>query len=151
MAATTEPFDDFGRALAVGDFDLDGFSDLAIGVPGEALTAGADAGAIHVLFGSASGLVAAGSLFLSQNTLPPGSAESTEAGDAFGAALAAGPEGGLAIGVPGESFFLPNETHAGLVQLLTTSGPGSPLDGGRGTGAERLSRRVRRLRRQRAR
>jgi hypothetical protein len=129
IGGSTEPFDDFGSALAVGDFDLDGFSDLAIGVPSENLTAGADAGAINVLFGSASGLVAAGSLFFSQNTLPPGSSESTEAGDNFGAALAAAPEGGLAIGVPGESFFLPNETHAGLVQLLTTSGPGSPLDG----------------------
>ncbi len=123
-----EPGDFFGAALAVGDFDLDGFDDLAIGVRGEDLSNLENVGTVAVLFGSATGLVATGSLFISQNTLPPGSSESDEAGDSFGSALATSPDGGLAVGVPGESFFLPNETHAGLVQLLNTSGPGSPLD-----------------------
>lgn len=120
--------DFFGSTLAAGDFDLDGFADLAIGIDKEDLGSEQDAGAVIVLFGSSSGLAAAGSRFLSQNTLPPGSQESTEANDSFGSSLAASPEGGLAVGVPGESFILPNETHAGLVQLLGTSGSGSPLD-----------------------
>jgi hypothetical protein len=128
IGGASEAGDRFGAALAVGDFDIDGFDDLAIGIDGEALDAGANAGAIVVLFGSSSGLAAGGSLFFSQNTLPPGSSESTEAADSFGAPLAASPEGSLAIGVPGESFFLPNETHAGLVQILRTSAPGSPFD-----------------------
>ncbi|MBZ0090441.1 MAG: hypothetical protein K8H90_08700, partial [Thermoanaerobaculia bacterium] len=123
-----EPGDFFGATLAAGDFDLDGFADLAIGASNEDLGDAGDAGAVWVLFGSLAGLAGEGSLFLSQNTLPPGSSESTEAGDSFGSALAVSPEGGLAIGVPGESYILPNETHAGLVQLLSTSAPGSPLD-----------------------
>ena len=128
IGGAAEVGDFFGSTLTVGDFDLDGFADLAIGAAAEDLGAEANAGAVWVLFGSSVGLVATGSIFLSQNTLPPGSPESTEAGDSFGSSLAASANGGLAIGVPGESFFLPNETHAGLVQLLNTSGPGSPLD-----------------------
>ena len=128
IGGVAEAGDLFGGALAAGDFDLDGFSDLAIGMDKEDLGSENDAGAIVVLFGSSNGLEALGSLFFSQNTLPPGSSESTEANDSFGSALAASPEGGLAIGVPGESFILINETSAGLVQLLNTSGPGSPLD-----------------------
>ena len=35
VADTAEPFDFFGNALAAGDFDNNGFIDLAVGVPGE--------------------------------------------------------------------------------------------------------------------
>src|SRR5262245_44563170 len=35
ISDTAESLDTFGRALAWGDFDGDGFDDLAIGVPGE--------------------------------------------------------------------------------------------------------------------
>jgi hypothetical protein len=48
--------DYFGSALAVGDFNADGFDDLAIGAPGEDVGAIADAGAVNVLYGSAAGL-----------------------------------------------------------------------------------------------
>ena len=53
---TFESDDRFGEALAVGDFDDDGYDDLLVGVPGEDLSGGADAGAVHVFYGSASGL-----------------------------------------------------------------------------------------------
>ena len=193
-------FDRFGFALAVCDFDDDGFDDLAVGVPGETvggrtttpaslhvfygsvagltdtgdqvfdlddldLSGGADAGdhfgralaagtststasAISrsarrasrsaapattparslVFFGSTSGLELDGFRFLSQNDLPPGSSESAESNDSFGDALAALPDGGLAIGVPDEDFVLITESDAGLIHLLSTSGPGDPLD-----------------------
>ena len=52
--------DRFGAALASGDFDDDGFADLAIGIPGEDLGAnplGVDRGAITILWGSEDGLV----------------------------------------------------------------------------------------------
>ena len=52
---TAEPFDFFGNALAAGDFNNNGFIDLAIGVPGEDMGTVADAGAFNVLYGSASG------------------------------------------------------------------------------------------------
>ncbi|HET9558497.1 MAG TPA: integrin alpha, partial [Actinomycetota bacterium] len=65
---TAEPFDFFGNTLAAGDFNNDGFIDLAIGVPGEDLATITDAGAVTVLYGSASGLSATGSQFFSQDT-----------------------------------------------------------------------------------
>ena len=48
--------DRFGRSLASGDFDGDGFADLAIGIPDEQLAgAGSPEGAVEVLFGSPTG------------------------------------------------------------------------------------------------
>jgi hypothetical protein len=65
-----------------GDFNADGFGDLAIGVPGEDVGTAADAGAIHVLYGSANGLTAAGNQFFT--------AANPRAGARLGSALAAG-------------------------------------------------------------
>jgi hypothetical protein len=45
----------FGHRLAAGDFDRDGFADLAVGAPGEDVTDPAS-GAIELLFGSPDGL-----------------------------------------------------------------------------------------------
>ena len=50
-----ESGDRFGAALAVGDFDDDGFADLAVGAPGEDAGSTADAGTVNVLYGSSSG------------------------------------------------------------------------------------------------
>ena len=47
--------DQFGSALASGDFNGDGFKDLAIGAPGEDLTP-IDAGVVDVIYGTAAGL-----------------------------------------------------------------------------------------------
>src|SRR5512133_2110231 len=49
---TPEAYDQFGLALAAGDFNRDGFADLAASAPGE--------GAVSVLYGSASGLTSTG-------------------------------------------------------------------------------------------
>lgn len=56
---TADLDDRFGAALAVGDFDSDGFDDVATSVPGENFGSFAPA-AVHVLFGSAGGLGATG-------------------------------------------------------------------------------------------
>jgi hypothetical protein len=49
-----EPSDRFGAALAAGDFNGDGFPDLAIGVPGEGVTQNggsyAAAGAVAAIY-----------------------------------------------------------------------------------------------------
>ena len=51
-----EAGDQFGSALAVGDFEGDGFDDLAVGVPGEDVGPIPDAGAVDVLPGFETGL-----------------------------------------------------------------------------------------------
>lgn len=131
ISGAREPDDRFGWALAVGDFGPDGFDDLAIGIPNEGIGSVGQAGAIEILRGSSAGLTTTGSLFFSQDNLPPGSGESTEFLDHFGFALAASARGDLAVGVPGECFILPNECGAGLVQVLfnTVTGGNFELSG----------------------
>jgi hypothetical protein len=46
-------------AAASGDFNGDGFADLAVGAPYEDVGTVADAGAVNVLYGSAAGLSSA--------------------------------------------------------------------------------------------
>jgi hypothetical protein len=80
--------DRFGLALAVGDFDKDGHDDLAIGAPGETIGSHSDAGVVHVLYGSVSGLRTAGDDLWSQAV--PDVPGSVGTGDKFGASLATG-------------------------------------------------------------
>jgi hypothetical protein len=56
VGSAAEEFDFFGDALITGDFNNDGFADLAIGVPGESVDSIVDAGAANVLYGSPKGL-----------------------------------------------------------------------------------------------
>jgi len=58
---TYEQGDLFGAALASGDFNGNGYDDLAIGVPYEDVDSATDAGTVTVLYGSSSGLRAGGS------------------------------------------------------------------------------------------
>ena len=79
--------DAFGSALCSGDFNGDGFDDLAIGAPGEDSPGGGivDGGTVIVLYGSGAGLtfgMASNVLFQSVLPAPDGS----ESGDRFGAA-----------------------------------------------------------------
>ena len=95
--------DNFGRALAAGDFNNDGFEDLAIGVPRE----GQDSGAVRVIYGGPAGLAAAGNQIWHQDS--DGIAGQANEGDYFGFALAAGRFNSdgfedLAIGVDGENI-----------------------------------------------
>ena len=117
MADAAEANDFFGAVLEAGDFNADGFADLAVAVTGEDLAAAADAGAVQVLYGAAGGLGDAGNaLFHQGGGLLAGSADGN---DRFGRALAAGDfdaDGAdeLAIGVPHES----SGGEAGVVHVL---------------------------------
>lgn len=75
----------FGTALAAGDFDGDGFADLAIGAP----ESRSGAGEVTILRGSASGLAATGAQSIVHPTT--GSSSDHPMGEGwFGSALAAG-------------------------------------------------------------
>jgi len=116
--------DQFGRALATGDFDNDGFDDLAIGVPNEDAFA-QDTGVVQIIYGSSTGLSATGSQAFGQTS--PGIEGDPEAGDRFGSALTAGDIDGdgfddLAIGVPDESIGGVSKVGATNVIYGTSSG-----------------------------
>ncbi len=56
----SEAGDEFGAALITGDFNGDGHSDLAVGVPGEDKGGTADTGAVNVIYNDGDDLAAAG-------------------------------------------------------------------------------------------
>ena len=86
---SSEDLDGFGWALAIGDFNADGYGDLAVGVPGEILESlNHSSGAVHVLHGSQVGLTANDSQFWHQEV--PG--VPGEGGGIFGASLASLPD-----------------------------------------------------------
>jgi hypothetical protein len=128
VGGADEQGDQFGVALAAGDFDNDGFADLAAGASGENVSARSGAGAVSIIYGSASGLTTAGGQLFTQ----VGGA--VETGDAFGSAVAAGDfdEDGfadLAVGAPGENVG--GAISAGAVSVLYGTGSGLSTAGGR--------------------
>ena len=115
--------------MAAGDFDEDGFADLAVGAPGENVGGVPAAGAVSVLYGSGGGLSTAGGRLFTQ----VGSA--AEDGDVFGDALATGDfnqdgAADLAAGAPFEDVGAAAEL-AGAVSVLYGSGAGLSTTGGR--------------------
>ncbi|MFF1380711.1 FG-GAP repeat protein [Streptomyces sp. NPDC058308] len=56
VPGSAEKGDGFGADTAYGDFDRDGFDDLAVGAPGEDVGSDKDGGTVQILWGSASGL-----------------------------------------------------------------------------------------------
>jgi disulfide bond formation protein DsbB len=126
-SAEAEASDRFGRSLATGDFNGDGHDDLAVGVPGEDV----GAGAVNVIYGSADGLFALDAIQLWQQG-SDGILDAAETTDAFGNSLAAGDFDGdgrddLAVGVPREAVGSVGD--AGAVNVIYGSAGGLTAEG----------------------
>jgi D-alanyl-D-alanine carboxypeptidase len=107
----------FGHALAVGDFDNDGYDDLAVGAPYLTSTA-PNTGRVYIYYGSANGLEQNFDIFDQSDF----AGEANEANDLFGWALTTGDfdqdfYDDLAIGAIGE------DNESGAVFVLYGSNP----------------------------
>lgn len=136
VADDPEAGDEFGWALAAADVNGDGFDDLAAAAPGESIDTIAQAGIVHVLRGSPTGVVVEGNVTLHENT--PGVPGVPEAHDRFGTSIDGGDfDGGgvgdLAVGVAGEAKGA--RTASGVVHVM----PGTDGVGITGAGTKRLS------------
>jgi hypothetical protein len=130
MDNAAEQSDHFGSSLAAGDFDHDGFDDLAVGIRFEDNGTVVDSGAVHVIYGANGGLNVAGNWFFHQNT--PGMIDQTETNDQFGHALTVGDFDGdgyedLAIGVHLEDIGA--DIDCGAVNVVLGSASGLAVDG----------------------
>jgi disulfide bond formation protein DsbB len=129
IVGRAQSLDHFGYSLAAADFGKSAHADLAIGVNNEDLGA-AGAGAVAVLYGSATGLSAAGNQLWHQGS--PGIDDEPEFQDFFGSTLSAAnfgktPYGDLAIGVPDEG--LGSSENAGVVHVLYGTAAGLSASG----------------------
>jgi hypothetical protein len=117
-----EQDDYYGAAIAMGDFNGDGYDDLAVGIPGTEVDGLVSAGAVQVRLGSADGLRSDIAFLQELNatnvSLPAGTAQ---ANAEFGASLAVGDFDGngyddLAIGIPRAN--VDGVTYAGAVRIV---------------------------------
>jgi hypothetical protein len=125
-----EDFDHFGQSVAAGDFNNDGRGDLAVGVSSESIESVSvfETGAVHIIYGGASGLTDAGNSVFTQDT--PGMNETAEQSDAFGFAVTSADFDGdgfddLAVGVPFEDVGA-LEVAGAIQTIYGTSGGLSP-------------------------
>ncbi|MGW4386564.1 FG-GAP-like repeat-containing protein [Streptomyces sp. NPDC004685] len=117
-------------AQTEGDFNGDGYADLAVGVPDGTASGKAKAGYVNIVWGGPKGIGAHGSIRISQATSEvPGTPES---GDHFGASVALVDLNGdgsaeLLVGVPGEDIT-GRGNDVGMV-LAVGGGKGAPGSG----------------------
>jgi FG-GAP repeat len=128
---TSEIFDEFGSAVTTGDFDGDGFGDLAVGVFDEDQSPDVQAtGAVNVVYGTSAGLATPRNQFWTQDS--PGIFGTSEAGDAMGWSLVAADfnhdaRSDLAVGAAYEGF--PMAAGGGTMNVIYGSATGLASDG----------------------
>ena len=136
VGTNSESGDLFGASLASGDINGDGYDDVIVGVPGEGISKRDRAGAVHVIYGSASGLTGVDSDLLHQDAR--GVKSRAEVDDAFGEAVEAADINGdgyddVIVGVPGEGvgWGARAQSNAGAVHVIYGSASGAS-----GTGSQ---------------
>ncbi|HEX5335423.1 MAG TPA: FG-GAP-like repeat-containing protein [Propionicimonas sp.] len=122
---------DFGRTISTGDFNADGFDDLAVGAAD-----GMVAGFVAVVPGSVVGAALSAAVIWTQET--DGVPGVSETRDSFGGALAAGNVTGdaaddLVIGIPGEQLAKrKGRGHGAILVVPGKVGSGLTSTGARG-------------------
>ncbi len=126
LRGRAEAGDMVGSAIARGDFDCDGYDDIAIGAPGEDVGGVVNTGAVNVAYGGPNDVNNRGVIFYQGKWLGGSKAP----GDLTGAALASGDFDNdgcddLAVGAPGEDVASAADAGAVLVMYGSAAGFGS--------------------------
>ncbi len=125
----------FGRTISTGDFNADGFDDLAVGAA-DGVAGGVVAGFVAVIPGSVVGAAPSAAVIWTQET--NGVPGVSEARDSFGGALASGNVVGdaaddLVIGIPGEKLAKrKGPGHGAILVVPGRIGSGLTATGARG-------------------